>query len=153
MSLSRRTVLIACFTPLVAMAVLSAGYLIDGALQNGKVVRNVSVAGEDVGGLNRPEMLAQVKRLAEGFPDTPVSITADDLYLNTTAGDLGYEIDVNTTVDRAFAQGHQGYSPAKAVLWLSNLFEEYRLPVALTTDQDRLNFTVLALRATAAPIR
>ncbi|MBL0203115.1 MAG: peptidoglycan binding domain-containing protein [Candidatus Microthrix sp.] len=145
MSLSRRTVLIACFTPLVAMAVLSAGYLIDGALQNGKVVRNVSVAGEDVGGLNRPEMLAQVKRLAEGFPDTPVSITADDLILNTTAGDLGYEIDVNTTVDRAFAQGHQGYSPAKAVLWLSNLFEEYRLPVALTTDQDRLNFTVLAL--------
>ena len=127
------------------MAVLSAGYLIDGALQNGKVVRNVSVAGEDVGGLNRPEMLAQVKRLAEGFPDTPVSITADDLILNTTAGDLGYEIDVNTTVDRAFAQGHQGYSPAKAVLWLSNLFEEYRLPVALTTDQDRLNFTVLAL--------
>lgn len=31
------------------------------------------------------------------------------------------------------------------MLWLSNLFEEYRLPVALTTDQDRLNFTVLAL--------
>lgn len=95
------------------MAVLSAGYLIDGALQNGKVVRNVSVAGEDVGGLNRPEMLAQVKRLAEGFPDTPVSITADDLILNTTAGDLGYEIDVNTTVDRV-RSGSSGLQPGQS---------------------------------------
>ncbi|MEZ5374245.1 MAG: VanW family protein [Microthrixaceae bacterium] len=127
------------------MGALSAGYLIDGAMQNGKVIRNVSVAGEDVGGLNRSEMLAEVNRLADGFPETPVTIRADDLILTTTAGDLGYEIDVGATVDRAMAQGHEGYSPARAVLWLSNLFEEYQLPVVLNTDEEKLNFTVLAL--------
>lgn len=127
------------------MGALSAGYLIDGALQNGKVIRNVAVAGEDVGGLNRSEMLAEVNQLADGFPDTPVTISADELTLTTTAGDMGYEINVGDTVDRAMAQGHEGYSPAKAVLWLSNLFEEYQLPVVLDTDEQKLNFTVLAL--------
>ena len=118
------------------MALLSAAYLVDGAAQNGRVARNVSVAGESVGGLNRTELEVKVNELAADFPDTPVTINAEDLSIETTAGDLGYEIDVDATVDRALAQGHAGYSPAKAVRWLSKLFDSYELPVALTTDVD-----------------
>lgn len=127
------------------MALLSAAYLVDGAAQNGRVARNVSVAGESVGGLNRTELEVKVNELAADFPDTPVTINAEDLSIETTAGDLGYEIDVDATVDRALAQGHAGYSPAKAVRWLSKLFDSYELPVALTTDVDKLNSTVVAL--------
>ena len=78
-SLSRRTVLVSSSIPLVLMGALSVGYLADGALQNDRVVRNVTVAGEDVSGMNRSELQSKVQELASGFPDTPVTITADAL--------------------------------------------------------------------------
>ncbi|MEZ5380611.1 MAG: VanW family protein [Microthrixaceae bacterium] len=145
MGLSRRAVLISSSIPLVLMGALSVGYLVDGALQNDRVVRNVTVAGEDVSGMNRSELQSKVQELAAGFPETPVVITADDLTLESTAGNLGYEIDVGATVDRALALGHEGYSPARAARWLGTLFDEYELPVVLNTDEEKLNFTVLGL--------
>ena len=58
--------------PVVLLVVLVIAWVVD--TSSGGVVRNVNLAGTDVGNLSEAELAAEVTALAGRFADTPVEI-------------------------------------------------------------------------------
>lgn len=131
--------------PLVAIALLVAAWAVDVGAVNGGVSRNVRLAGTEVGGMSRARLHATVAAMAERFPSTPVDIEAGDLSLHSTAGDLGLSIDVDTSVDRAWAVGRDDPLPTRPLRWVRSLVSSRSVPVAVHVDAGELTTRLAAL--------
>jgi hypothetical protein len=74
---------------------------IDIAGARDEVPRNVDLVGRSLSGLEEPQVRSVVEEAAADWADTEVTLDAGDgRTIVTTAGDLGVEVDVDTTVDR-----------------------------------------------------
>ena len=75
--------------PLLAIVVLLAAWAIDSSKANGKVPRNVQLAGRDVGTFPEDDLAATVADIAEQYAKAPVKVRTDDRTYETTAAKLG----------------------------------------------------------------
>lgn len=135
-----RKVLVAVIAaPLIVLSLVLGAWAVDvGAVNRDTVARNVSVAGEPVGGLTHDELTAAVEHMADEAPATEVTIDAGDVHVTTTAGDLGMSIDVDATVDRAWAVGRRDPLPARPVRWLRSIVSNRDLDAAVRLDGGQL---------------
>lgn len=103
------------------LILIVGGWALDSGLNSGNSARNVTVAGTDVGGLDRAELEAALVEVAAGYADTEVIIRTADGEVTTTAGVVGLELDPMTTADNVMEIG-RGSTISRPFSWLSGVF-------------------------------
>ena len=82
--------LVALGALLVVIVGAGAAWAIDGRGRDGKVARNVTLAGRSIGGMTAAEVRAVVASVAQAEPQRSVRVDVDGgRGFTTTAGDLG----------------------------------------------------------------
>lgn len=132
--------------PVVAVLLLVAAWGLDTALNPGKVARNVSVAGVEVGGLDRPALDLKLAAVADSYENTIVIIRTVDGQTETTAGVVGLELDPVTTADTVMEVG-RGAMVTRPFSWIGHLFGDSNAEAAVRLgpgNPDLLAATVSA---------
>ncbi len=119
--MTRPRVLIPVLIPLFILALIILGWTIDSGLNSGNSARSVTVAGTDVGGLDRAELESALSDVAAGYADTEVIIRTADGEVSTTAGVVGLELDPMLTADNVMEIG-RGNVVGRPFSWLNGLF-------------------------------
>lgn len=139
----RRIVWTATLAPVVLLLALVAAWAIDTGAAGGQVVRNVEVAGTDVGGLESEALLAQITELDQTLADRAVTITTPKSTYETTAGALGLTIDAVATAQAALDEGRSSVVPVRPFGWLASFARPQSAPVTYAIDTKT---TATALR-------
>ncbi|MFT7646024.1 MAG: vancomycin resistance protein YoaR [Candidatus Poriferisodalaceae bacterium] len=128
--------------PLLLVAVALAVWGIDTARHSDRVARNVTLAGETVGGLNPDEIRDRVGVLADRFSETPILIRTAAGETEHMAGDLGVSLDVDATVGAIEEAGRSG-GVAQPLKWLNSfgaaIDTELRFSVDLEVARNNLH--------------
>lgn len=123
------------FAPvLVAIAVVVA-WSLDGG-QNGRVARNVSLAGNPVGGMGGAELTAVALKVAEEYAQAPVRVEAPEGGFTTTARDLGLAVKVDETVTGTLELERAGSVLERIWGWLKSFFTPREAPVEIEVDRN-----------------
>ncbi len=124
--------LVAALVPGVIVIGLLVAWGADALAHRGEVGRNVTVAGDTVGGLGDEDLRVRVEAIAERFAQTPVLIDTpeDDVELDT--GRLGVTVDVDATIANAKAASSMG----NPISWLGSVFGTNGADVVLSWDAD-----------------
>ena len=118
---------VALMIPIVIVAAAVLTWVVDTRVANGdKVPRNVTLAGDSIGGLSQPHLEGHVRDLAESYLETPVEIESGDRTLETTVGELGAEVDQGATVDAALGLDQDPGS------WVGRFTDDEVAPVIVT---------------------
>ncbi len=128
--------------PLIVVALVAGVWAVDTWAAGETVARNTTVAGVPVGGLSRDELRAAVEQLAAELPPTPLTIDAAELHRETTFGDAGLSIDVDSTVDEAWSAGRGDPLPTPPLRWLGSMFSDREYPAILAVDTAVLGQTI-----------
>lgn len=131
--------------PLVGFGLITLAWVIDRPDGTSETVRNVVLAGRDVGQMNRAELAKVVADLDETLPTTPIRIVTKSFTLETTAGALGIKIDRDATVAAAMETGRGDHGPAAPARWFKSLFTQRAIPVSLDVDRAKADATIIAL--------
>ncbi|MDI6816105.1 MAG: VanW family protein [Actinomycetota bacterium] len=80
----------------------------DAALYANKIHRNVSVGGLSLGGLTKDAAADNIGKLSKEFEGQDVQVVYTDKKWVASPAKLGVEVDVDATLERAFALGRSG---------------------------------------------
>jgi len=133
-SSAHRVITIALATPLILLGVVAAAWGADRWLGGETVARNVTIAGVPVGGLTREELRATVERLAAEVPATPLTINAAEINRDTTFGQAGLSVDVDSSVEEVWEIGRGDPLPTPPLRWLASFFADRTQPIVLNVD-------------------
>ncbi|HEV3401105.1 MAG TPA: hypothetical protein VG078_04725, partial [Acidimicrobiales bacterium] len=117
---------------------VAAAWALDTRAHEGKVLRDVALAGRPVGGMSRAELAAFVDDLAGRYDRANIEVQAPDGGFRARADELGVAVDRARTVDQAMTVGRRGSLPARLFGWARHL-----------VTGDRRAHTVLQLDAQA----
>lgn len=143
----RRIVLLAALgVPLLVFGLIVAAWAIDRARHEGQAVRGVVLAGTDVAGATRAELISVVDGLAEKVGASEVTINVGPsnggFRISATADELGLSVDRDATVSAALASGRTDRGPAAPTRWFASLFVDRAVPVSLTLDRSKASATI-----------
>ena len=128
----------------VFVLVLGA-WIIDLRAYEGRVVRDVRVAGRSVGGLGPSELRALVDGLAREAERGRVEIrTSRGAAFSVAAADLGLKVDVEGTVRAAMRVGRTGTVVSRFGRWARSAFGATAAPVRVGVDHDAVYAVVEA---------
>ena len=119
-----------------------AAWALDSRGHDGKVARNVELAGAPVGGLTRPALKTKVDQLALRYQSARVYVTAPKGSFVTDAQTLGVSVEVDKTVDATMAVGRSGGTLHELGSWLRGVLARRRAPVQVTVDEKAVYRTV-----------
>jgi vancomycin resistance protein YoaR len=122
---------------LVVMAFLGA-WALDARAAAGGSLRNVEVAGRDVGGMDEDEVRDELAREAVAFAATKVTITAGATTITSTAADLGLGVDQDATVDAVLDEGRTGSALLRPFAWARSFVSPYEVAVRYAIRSDQL---------------
>jgi hypothetical protein len=135
---------VALMIPILIVAAAVLTWVVDTRVANGdKVPRNVTMAGDSIGGLSEPHLEGHVSDLAESYLDTPVEIQSGDRTLETTVGDLGGQLDQEATVEAALDIEQDPSS------WAGRLLDDDVAPVVLTMRNNPIARELATLEGSA----
>lgn len=132
-----------------ALALAGGAYVAGYALAGDNTPRNASVSGVSIGGLTTEAATAKLKGELEPRVSRPLTVSAGEVQVQTTAKQLGLGIDYAASVNNAGAG--RSWNPAHILTVLVGGGEQ---PAAVTRDDATLNaaITDLAGRADVAPV-
>ena len=128
--------------PLVVAGALATVWGLDAYAHRGKVARNVSVAGETVGGLSDEELHSRIDQIAERVSRTPILIQTVDGSSEWTAGQLGIGVDTASTFEAVKTAGSPAVGP---LTWISTLNGTEKVEVHLTVDLEQARASLQAI--------
>ena len=123
--------------PLLVVASLSSAWAIDTAIHRDRVVRNVKIAGETVGGLSDVALRARVEAIANRLMSTRIAIESEIGSGNWIASDLGVSMDVEATYDAVMRTRRKG-TLSRPVNWLSALTSGTSTEIKIDVDMSKL---------------
>ena len=133
---------------LVALALAGASgglYYLDRSF-DGKIYPNISVRGLPIGELTPKQARAALNRRYAPFLQQPVALAYGDKVWRPTLADLGAKLDLEASVDTAFAAGRRADTVSNlwqvAAIWQRGI----ELPLHLSLDQTAMQ-RYLAARA------
>lgn len=132
-------VMIAAGAAIAAVVVL---YAVDLFLSWGKVPRGVTVAGVDVGGMNRTSAEQKLREQLEPRFNEPVKIRAGDVDTELNPGESGLGVDWQATLEQA---GSQPWNPLTR-FW--SFFSDREVGVVDKNDKNVLKRSVVTLANT-----
>ncbi|SEP52789.1 VanW family protein [Amycolatopsis saalfeldensis] len=120
--------------------VLLVAYLIDLLTSQGSVPRGVTVAGVDVGGLDRPVAERELRSLIEPRLTQPLTVTAGEARSTLSPTLAGLRLDWSATLDQA------GDQPVNPFTRLSSFFTSHEIGVVSQAEADKLDPALEDLR-------
>ncbi|MDY7101709.1 MAG: peptidoglycan binding domain-containing protein, partial [Actinomycetota bacterium] len=130
----RTTALVAGGVPLIIVALIVAAWAIDTSASGGEVLRNVSLAERDIGGLGRADLGVVLNEIGADIASVGVTITSEDTSARTTAGALGVSVDEEATSSAAMDVGRDRAFLVRPFVWLWSFFDGDEAPLVLSTD-------------------
>lgn len=118
------------------LATLSAGVLSSVAIRSGESLPGTTVAGVEVGQLDRTALRAAVEDLTDARTTGELPVVAPDLQAGVDRGLA--RLDLEATVERAMSAGRSG-SPLAAVLGPLLGSGDRSVELAVTVDETRLS--------------
>lgn len=100
-----------------------------------QVARNVTLSGEDVGGLTRGQLAPRVTALAGRVATGDIRIRAPEGGIDTTAAALGVAVREEATVEATLAVGRDGHVVRRIWEWTRSFLRDSRAPVELTSSE------------------
>jgi vancomycin resistance protein YoaR len=125
----------------VAVVVLGA-WAFDANAHDGKVLRRVTLAGRDISGSTRPELIAIVDEVAREAPTKEVEVRAPGGGFAVPAATLGVSVDEPATIRSALDIGRTGGLPKRFTEWLGSFRGERRAPVEVRVAESAVYETV-----------
>jgi len=129
------------FVPLIVLATFVATWAVDTAANAGEVPRNVTLAGQSIGGLGEDDLLARLERVDTRFRLIPVIVETPAGPVQLTAGELGVSVDVDATFE-AVMDGLAEADSLGPLTWLDSFVEPRSTDLVLSFDSaaatDRL---------------
>lgn len=129
---------------LAALAVVGSLLLVAAGLwltQRGQVLPNVSVAGVEVGGMDRQELDAALDDVAGDREHDEVVFTFEDERFTLVPADVGYRVDRAATREAALAYG-RGDPVSSFVRRASSLWADVELGLVEDLDEQALDAAV-----------
>ncbi len=126
----------AALAPLVCVLAVVAAWAIDTGAAGGEVLRNVELAGSDIGGLGSDDLLLRVEDLDEDMSERPVRIRTPEAGYETTAEEIGLSIDVVATAEAALDAGRTAILPARPLGWLAAFLSAREVDVRYEVDVE-----------------
>ncbi len=121
---------------LLAILVLSV-WVVDATIHRDRVVRNVKIAGETVGGLSDIALRARVDAIADRLADTQIVIQSELGDASWVASDLGISLDVIATFEAVMNTRREGLLN-RPIDWLSALTSNTTAKIAINIDLPTL---------------
>jgi vancomycin resistance protein YoaR len=125
----------------VVLAVVVA-WGIDLRAHDGKVVRNVELAGRMVGGLRAAEVANVARAVAPGVSGAAITVQAPGGGFTTDAKTLGVSVSDTATARDAMDVGRTGAVPRRLLAWLRSLVAHQRAPLRVRVDRGVVYRTV-----------
>ncbi|WP_432846105.1 VanW family protein [Amycolatopsis sp. CA-161197] len=122
------------------LAALLVVYLIDLLTSQGSVPRGTTVAGVDVGGLDRPVAERELRGLIEPRLTRPLTVTAGAARTTLSPTLAGLRLDWSATLDEA------GDQPLNPFTRLASFFSAHEIGVVSHAEGDRLDPALEDLR-------
>lgn len=130
-----KTIVLRVLVSVVGLLLLVVlAWLADTNRPDGEVLRNVTLAGRRVGGMDRAELSAEVARLADRYAKSPVHVDAPGGGFVTTTADLKLSLEQNATVQAALDVGRDEPAPRRFIGWVTNLVGGRRSPIRINVD-------------------
>lgn len=134
--------LLVAAVPVLLLVTAAAAWLIDLGVHSGEVVRNVTLAGTPIGGLGEASVTELVEQVATGQEATAVEIRTPDKTITASAADLGFAVDVETTVDEAMEVGRDRGIGGNFLAWSGGFFDDQPALVYFQVDREALRTTL-----------
>jgi vancomycin resistance protein YoaR len=135
-----------CFLTLIVLAIAGVvtGYELDSRSHKGEVLRQVSLAGEDVSGMTKSELDVVVGRLGSRVSTAPVQIDAPGGGFSTNAGALGLGVNGPATERRVMKARHGDWPGSGMWAWLQSFLRPQHLSAVITVDAGSVTSTLAA---------
>lgn len=132
----RRIATIAGGIPLGLFLLLVAGWGIDTAVSGDRVLRNVTVDGVSLSGLDRPDILARANDLTTRLSNSGATLNVGDRAIETDPVALGVRIDGEQLADDALDARRGGFFLFRPFRWLGTFFSDHELETPYMIDED-----------------
>ena len=100
-----------------------------------EVARNVTLSGEDVGGLSREDLAPRVTALAQRVATGDIRIRAPEGGIDTTAAALGVTVREKATIESTLGVGRDGHIVRRIWEWARSFISDSRAPVQITSSE------------------
>lgn len=127
--------------------VVTAAWALDMGGSDGKVARNVSVAGRDVSGLRRAELAGVVADVARTYGAQPLQVDAPGGGFTMAPGEIGLAVDEPATIAAILDAGRRGNPLSRVTGWVASFVNDRTPAVALRVDRSAV-YRVVAQRDT-----
>ncbi len=145
----KRLLLIAGGLPLAIVLFVVAAWGIDTAVTGDRVVRNVNIGEQSVGGLDAADLEAVSVDLTSDLSLRPVELQVGDDAIVTDAFTLGVRVDSATLAEQALDARRGGFFLFRPFTWLGTFFSEEQLDVPYVLDEGATAQSVSQLAANA----
>ena len=128
-------------------ALTVAAWALDTSGSKDEVARNVTVAGLDVGGLDRAELAGVVAGVARTYRAAPLQIDAPDGGFTIDPAEIGLAVDEGATMKAALDKGRTGNPLGQVTDWVASFLHARESAVRLRVDEAAV-YKVVAQRDT-----
>lgn len=135
--------------PFLIIIVLLAAWAIDSSKANGKVPRNVALAGRDIGMMNEVDLSDTVADLGKYYADLQVQVRAPGETYKVPASDLGLRLDQKATVKAALDLDDGTSLWSRPFTWLGSFLHDRTAPLEFTVDTTALDVGLAGLAGNA----
>ena len=141
----RQLIWAGAIAPVAAILLVVAAWAIDTGMSGGEVVRNVQLAGMDVGGMDSSDLLEHVESMDEAMRARPVQIVTPERTYETTAGEIGLSIDPRRTAQVVLDVGRDDPLPTRPLTWIGSFLGPREVDVRYDVDAETARSTMRAL--------
>jgi vancomycin resistance protein YoaR len=124
------------------VVLLLVAWSIDNSNHHGEVVRNVRLAGREIGGMTRPQITEVVRDVAARYKGAEVEVRAPGGSFTVAAEAIGLSVSETATVEAAFDVGREGTLLTRVGGWLRSMVGERRAPVETVVSPAAVYRTV-----------
>lgn len=154
MRIRKRLLWASVLAPVAVVLGIVAAWAIDTGAAGGQVLRNVELAGDDIGGLASDDLLAAIRGVDADLGDREIRIETPEVTYETTADEIGLGIDVVKTAEAALDEGRTAILPVRPLGWLASFLRphEVHLHFAVDTEEARATLRKLEGDALVSPV-
>ena len=136
--------------PLLVVILLLTAWGVDTATAGGKVPRNVTLAGRDVGKLPEDQLAVAVSDIATHYLTTDVEIRTTERTFTVSGGDLGLRLDQEATMRGALELDDDVPLWRRPFTWLGSFLDARTAPLEFTLDTQAMEAALASAAGDAA---
>lgn len=138
--------------PLLLIIALLAVWALDSSSASGKVPRNTTLGGRDIGKMSEDDLTATVADLADHYSQVKIQVRTPEQDYEVPAGDLGLQLDQPATVREALDLDEDTSLPMQPLVWFASFLDEREAPLEFTVDTVALEAGLGGLEGNSTPV-